>query len=70
MPICNYEGEVIGVAQIINKTNGTQEFSTRDVEVRLMHQVSVLKICDSLRSLDYLSLFSSALFSVIFVCMY
>lgn len=22
MPICNYEGEVIGVAQIINKTNG------------------------------------------------
>lgn len=33
MPICNYEGEVIGVAQIINKTNGTQEFTTRDVEV-------------------------------------
>jgi cGMP-specific 3',5'-cyclic phosphodiesterase, invertebrate len=23
LPICNYEGEVIGVAQIINKTNGT-----------------------------------------------
>lgn len=22
MPICNFEGEVIGVAQIINKTNG------------------------------------------------
>lgn len=22
MPICNYEGQVIGVAQIINKTNG------------------------------------------------
>lgn len=22
MPICNYEGDVIGVAQIINKTNG------------------------------------------------
>lgn len=22
MPICNYEGEVIGVAEIINKTNG------------------------------------------------
>jgi cGMP-specific 3',5'-cyclic phosphodiesterase len=22
LPICNYEGEVIGVAQIINKTNG------------------------------------------------
>lgn len=22
MPICNYEGDVIGVAQIINKTDG------------------------------------------------
>lgn len=22
MPICNYEGDIIGVAQIINKTNG------------------------------------------------
>jgi cGMP-specific 3',5'-cyclic phosphodiesterase, invertebrate len=25
MPICNYEGEVIGVAQIINKTNGEND---------------------------------------------
>lgn len=33
MPICNYEGEVIGVAQIINKTNDTKEFTMRDVEV-------------------------------------
>ncbi|KAJ9584277.1 hypothetical protein L9F63_021373, partial [Diploptera punctata] len=33
MPICNYEGEVIGVAQIINKTNDTQEFTPHDVEV-------------------------------------
>ncbi|XP_021916332.1 cGMP-specific 3',5'-cyclic phosphodiesterase [Zootermopsis nevadensis] len=33
MPICNYEGEVIGVAQIINKTNDTKEFTKRDVEV-------------------------------------
>lgn len=32
-PICNYEGDVIGVAQIINKTNGSQEFTPRDVEV-------------------------------------
>ena len=38
MPICNYEGEVIGVAQIINKTNGTQEFTTRDVEVSMDRQ--------------------------------
>ncbi|XP_059488412.1 cGMP-specific 3',5'-cyclic phosphodiesterase [Neocloeon triangulifer] len=33
LPICNYEGEVIGVAQIINKTDGSKEFSQRDVEV-------------------------------------
>ncbi|XP_046433336.1 cGMP-specific 3',5'-cyclic phosphodiesterase [Neodiprion pinetum] len=33
MPICNYEGDVIGVAQIINKTNGSNEFTRRDVEV-------------------------------------
>ncbi|XP_028162206.1 cGMP-specific 3',5'-cyclic phosphodiesterase-like, partial [Ostrinia furnacalis] len=33
MPICNYEGEVVGVAQIINKTDGSKEFSPRDVEV-------------------------------------
>jgi len=38
MPICNYEGEVIGVAQIINKTNGTQEFTMHDVEVSMDHQ--------------------------------
>ncbi|XP_052752877.1 cGMP-specific 3',5'-cyclic phosphodiesterase [Galleria mellonella] len=33
MPICNYEGDVVGVAQIINKTDGSLEFSPRDVEV-------------------------------------
>ncbi|XP_014216594.1 cGMP-specific 3',5'-cyclic phosphodiesterase isoform X2 [Copidosoma floridanum] len=33
MPICNYDGDVIGVAQIINKTNGSHEFTERDVEV-------------------------------------
>ncbi|KAG7297248.1 cGMP-specific 3'-5'-cyclic phosphodiesterase [Plutella xylostella] len=33
MPICNYEGGVVGVAQIINKTDGSKEFSPRDVEV-------------------------------------
>ncbi|XP_049880537.1 cGMP-specific 3',5'-cyclic phosphodiesterase-like isoform X2 [Pectinophora gossypiella] len=33
MPICNYEGDVVGVAQIINKTDGSKEFSNRDVEV-------------------------------------
>ncbi|XP_077287687.1 cGMP-specific 3',5'-cyclic phosphodiesterase-like [Arctopsyche grandis] len=33
LPICNYEGDVIGVAQIINKTNGTMEFTEHDVEI-------------------------------------
>ncbi|KAL1376695.1 hypothetical protein pipiens_020343, partial [Culex pipiens pipiens] len=33
MPICNYEGQVIGVAQIINKTNGSPEFTERDTEI-------------------------------------
>ncbi|XP_060527749.1 cGMP-specific 3',5'-cyclic phosphodiesterase [Cylas formicarius] len=33
LPICNYEGDVIGVAQIINKTNNSQEFTGHDVEV-------------------------------------
>lgn len=33
MPICNYEGDVIGVAQIINKTNDSKEFTAHDVEV-------------------------------------
>lgn len=33
MPICNYEGDVIGVAQIINKTNDCQEFTAKDIEV-------------------------------------
>ncbi|KAK8747845.1 hypothetical protein OTU49_016178, partial [Cherax quadricarinatus] len=33
MPVCNYEGEVIGVAEIINKKNGTNEFTRQDVEV-------------------------------------
>ncbi|XP_075148817.1 phosphodiesterase 6 [Haematobia irritans] len=33
MPICNYEGDIIGVAQIINKTNGSVEFDEHDVEI-------------------------------------
>ncbi len=34
VPICNYEGEVIGVAQIINKTDGSDAFTDHDVQVR------------------------------------
>ena len=33
MPILNYEGEVIGVAQIMNKTDGTPEFTQQDEDV-------------------------------------
>uniref|UniRef100_A0A1A9WNF2 Phosphodiesterase n=1 Tax=Glossina brevipalpis TaxID=37001 RepID=A0A1A9WNF2_9MUSC len=33
MPICNYEGDIIGVAQIINKTNDSNEFDEYDVEI-------------------------------------
>ena len=35
MPVCNFDGEVIGVAQIMNKTNGSHgyEFSETDLKV-------------------------------------
>ena len=35
MPVCNFDGEVIGVAQIMNKTNGNHgyEFSETDLKV-------------------------------------
>jgi len=33
MPILDYEDEVIGVAQIINKTEGGTEFTPEDQEV-------------------------------------
>lgn len=33
MPISNYEGDIIGVAQIINKTNDSNEFDEYDVEI-------------------------------------
>ena len=33
MPILNYEGEVIGVAQIINKTTGNNIFTVEDEAV-------------------------------------
>ncbi|XP_077864639.1 cGMP-specific 3',5'-cyclic phosphodiesterase-like [Saccoglossus kowalevskii] len=33
MPICSHEGEVIGVAQIINKISGDHEFTAKDQEV-------------------------------------
>lgn len=34
MPICNYEGDVIGVAQIINKTNGKCSMNITYIYIR------------------------------------
>ncbi|XP_025415824.1 cGMP-specific 3',5'-cyclic phosphodiesterase isoform X1 [Sipha flava] len=33
VPICNYDNDVIGVAQIINKTDGSNSFTEHDVEI-------------------------------------
>lgn len=33
MPICNYEGDVIGVAQIINKTKGKKKQYTHSSKI-------------------------------------
>lgn len=33
VPICNYDNDVIGVAQIINKTDGSHSFTEHDVEI-------------------------------------
>lgn len=34
MPICNHDGDVVGVAQVINKVTGSHEFLPKDEEVR------------------------------------
>ncbi|XP_072027389.1 cGMP-specific 3',5'-cyclic phosphodiesterase-like isoform X1 [Amphiura filiformis] len=33
MPICSHDGEVVGVAQVINKITGSHEFTQKDEEV-------------------------------------
>ncbi|XP_071828467.1 cGMP-specific 3',5'-cyclic phosphodiesterase-like isoform X3 [Apostichopus japonicus] len=33
MPICNHDGDVVGVAQVINKVTGAHEFTNKDEEV-------------------------------------
>jgi cGMP-specific 3',5'-cyclic phosphodiesterase len=33
IPLCDQEGSVVGVAEIINKKNGSKEFTQHDVEV-------------------------------------
>jgi cGMP-specific 3',5'-cyclic phosphodiesterase, invertebrate len=40
LPICNYEGDVIGVAQIINKTNGMnfKKFKSKFVHIFFQYQ--------------------------------
>jgi hypothetical protein len=39
VPICNYDNDVIGVAQIINKTDGSNSFTEHDVEVSMTSAV-------------------------------
>lgn len=41
VPISNYEGEVIGVAQIINKTDGSDAFTEHDVQVKVVHLINI-----------------------------
>ncbi|NP_001029121.1 sperm phosphodiesterase 5 [Strongylocentrotus purpuratus] len=35
MPICNHDGEVVGVAQVINKITGSHEFAAKDEEAQV-----------------------------------
>lgn len=44
MPIRNSDGEIIGVAQAINKTPGGAPFSDDDEKVRLPFSVSIFNI--------------------------
>ncbi len=42
MPVCNYDGEVIGVAQIINKRGGDNDdnqFTEKDLKVWIQSAV-------------------------------
>lgn len=43
MPICNYEGDVVGVAQIINKTDGKHhvKFIVTKLIVHIDHEYKV-----------------------------
>lgn len=41
MPIVDTAGEVLGVAQIINKTDGTPVFTNEDQEVNLLSYCKV-----------------------------
>lgn len=45
MPICNYEGDVIGVAQIINKTNGRCLLRNNKVENNYFCYVYTCTVC-------------------------
>lgn len=50
MPVCNYDGEVIGVAQIINKKNNnqdqtsqedSQQFEFNEVDLKVRKKTSI-----------------------------
>jgi len=44
VPICNYDNDVIGVAQIINKTDGSHSFTEHDVEAStiIIHEFNII----------------------------
>ena len=39
MPILNHDGDLMGVAQIINKNDGSAEFTIEDIEVCIKYYV-------------------------------
>ncbi|KAK7582390.1 hypothetical protein V9T40_013835 [Parthenolecanium corni] len=51
VPISNYEGEVIGVAQIINKTDGSDAFTEHDVQMLLSLARSIFEEQNNLECL-------------------
>lgn len=45
MPVCNYDGEVIGVAQIMNKRDGENHaFTQTDLKVRQYSQITFILV--------------------------
>ena len=43
LPILNYEGDLLGVAQIMNKDSPTQEFTQEDEEVSSYYNYSTFR---------------------------
>jgi hypothetical protein len=78
MPVCNYDGEVIGVAQIINKRGGNDhEFTDSDIKVRSTGSVAgfwdkFFQCIFSMRFFDafFRCVFSMRFFDAFFRCVF